>query len=87
MNVIGKPDVYELPLTEWFNKNLVPLIGTPELNELRIKWYTAEAHAEQSGEIVTVERWEGDGWYQYGLDSHSTVQDLLELNYELGGKQ
>lgn len=48
---------------------------------LRIKWYTAQAQAEQCGELVTIEQWdeEAQGWAQHGLDAHDTVQDLIEL--------
>jgi hypothetical protein len=84
MNVLGKPDVYEAPLKDWWTKNLQPLIdGTPEVGELKIKWYTAEAQAEQNGEIVTIEKWDGYGWRQYGLDAWHTVQDLLDLSWKL----
>jgi len=86
MNVIGKPDVWGMPLQDWFNNNLVPLVGTPELGELRVKWYTIQAHAEQDGELVTVERWNGIEWEQHGLDAHMTVEDLDNLNQELGGE-
>lgn len=84
MNIIGKPDVWEMPIQDWWNKNLQPLIdGTPPVGELRIKWYTNEAHAEQCGEIVTIERWNGYGWRQFGLDAHDTVQDLLDLSWKM----
>lgn len=59
---------------------------TPQVGELRIQWYTELAQAEQSGEIVTVEIWDGDGWVQKGLDAHMTVEDLDRLNEELGGE-
>lgn len=83
MNVIGKPDVYAKPLQQWFNENLVPLVHTPELGELRIKWYTNQAQAEQDGEMVTIEKWDGYGWNQYGLDANMTVQDLLDLEWKM----
>jgi len=49
--------------------------------ELRIKWYSQEVQAEQCGELVTIEQWdeEAQGWTQHGLDAHSTVQDLMDL--------
>lgn len=59
---------------------------TPQVGELRIQWYTELAQAEQSGEIVTVEIWDGDGWVQKCLDAHMTVEDLDRLNEELGGE-
>jgi hypothetical protein len=57
----------------------------PEIGELLINWYQ-EAFDEQCGEFVTVERWNGDGWEQHGLDVHMTVEDLDNLNRELGGE-
>ena len=84
MNVIGKPDVYAMPLTEWFKQNIQPLMdGTPDIGETRIKWYTTEAQAEQCGEIVTIEKWNGYTWKQFGLDAHDTVQDLLDLSWKM----
>lgn len=87
VNVIQQPDIYTKPLQNWYDKAIAPLLGTqPQIGELRIKWYTTVAHAEQSGEIVTVERWNGDGWEQYGLDAHSTVEELLTLEEILNAK-
>ena len=77
--------------TNHFTAKLVSDVGKkidilPEVGELRIQWYTELAQAEQSGEIVTVERWDGYGWEQHGLDAHMTVEDLDRLNEELGGE-
>ena len=83
MNVIGKPDVYELPLTKWFNDNLTPILDRPYLGEIRTHWYQ-EAFTDKVGELVTVERWNGQEWEQHGLDVHMTVGDLTELNERLG---
>lgn len=85
MNVIGKPDVYENPLLRWFNDNLTPLMQTPPLGEVKVQWYH-EAFIDGIGEFVTVERWNGNYWEQHGLDVHMTVEDLLNLNEELGGQ-
>lgn len=85
MNIIGQPDVYENPFQNWFDKNITALLDrTPETGELRIKWFTVEAAAEQDGEIVTVEKWNGYEWEQFGLDAHNTVQDLFDLEWKLG---
>lgn len=77
--------------TNYLTARLVSSVGkkieiTPEIGELRIQWYTELAQAEQSGEIVTVEIWDGDGWVQKGLDAHHTLEDLDRLNEELGGE-
>ena len=77
--------------TNHFTAKLVSDVGKkieilPEVGELRIQWYTELAQAEQSGEIVTVERWNGYGWEQHGLDAHMTVEDLDALNEKLGGE-
>ena len=93
-------DIKERPTTglevfsHWTNHYTAKLVSDvgkkidilPEVGELRIQWYTELAQAEQSGEIVTVERWNGDGWEQHGLDAHMTVEDLDRLNEELGGE-
>ena len=85
MNIIGQPDVWQTPLQDWYKKNIQPLIDSEhEDGELRIKWYTSQAQAEEDGEIVTVERWNGEGWEQFGLDAHDTVQDLFDLEWKLG---
>lgn len=84
MNIIGQPDVYGKPLQKWYDKNIKSLIdGTPSVGELRIKWYSAQVQADGSGELVTIEKWDGQYWQQYGLDAHSTVQDLLDLDWKL----
>lgn len=83
MNVIGKPDVYQKPLQQWFNENLVPIIQTPELGELDIKWHTAECQAEGGGEMIVIWRWNGEYWQSHSLDAHHTVGDLQDLEYEL----
>jgi len=77
--------------TNYLTARLVSSVGkkieiTPEIGELRIQWYTELAQAEGCGEIVTVERWNGYGWEQHGLDAHMTVEDLDNLNRELGGE-
>lgn len=77
--------------TNHFTAKLVSNVGkkieiTPQIGELRIQWYTELAQAEQSGEMVTVEIWDGYGWEQKGLDAHHTLEDLDRLNEELGGK-
>lgn len=85
MNIIGKPDVWSNPLQNWFDKNLAEFIDQkPEIGDLRIEWFVSEAMAEEDGEIVTVERWNGEGWEQFGLDAHDTVQDLFDLEWKLG---
>lgn len=85
MNIIGKPDVWSNPLQNWFDKNLAEFIDKkPEIGELRIHWFVTEATAEENGEIVTVERWNGEGWEQFNLDAHDTVQDLFNLEWKLG---
>ncbi len=58
----------------------------PQVGDLMIQWFTENAQAEQSGEIVTIERWTGDFWEQHNLDAHSTLRDLDRLNEELGGE-
>lgn len=80
MNVIGKPDVYTMPLSKWFNDNLT--IHRPYLGEVKTTWYQ-EAFTDEVGEFVTVERWNGQVWEQHGLDVHMTVEDLQELSEEL----
>jgi hypothetical protein len=85
MNIIGQPDVYEYPLSKWFNQNLQPITKTPKLGETKVRWYQ-EAFDEKCGEFVTVEVWNGDTWSQRGLDVHMTVEDLDNLNRELGGE-
>ena len=82
--------------SRWTNDATAKLVGIvgkkieinkqPQVGELRIQWYTELAQAEQSGEIVTVERWNGYGWEQHGLDAHMTVEDLDALNEKLGGE-
>ena len=84
MNIIGQPDVYEKPISSWFDRNISPLLkNQPKIGELRIKWYTVECQAEGMGEIVEIEQWDGDYWIQYGLDSHDTIQDLLDLSWKI----
>ena len=66
MNIIGKPDVWSNPLQNWFDKNLAEFIDQkPEIGDLRIEWFVSEAMAEEDGEIVTVERWNGEGWEHF----------------------
>lgn len=73
------------------NSKLVSIVGkkitvTNDDKDLRVNWYTSEAHAEKCGEIVTIERWNGDGWDLFGLDADMTLEDLDRLNEELGGE-
>ena len=90
MNIIGQPDVYEKPFQKWFDNNITAILDKPyakkdrEIGEVRIKWYTVEAEAEQDGEIVTVEKWNGLFWEQFNLDAHDTVQDLFDLEWKMG---
>ena len=90
MNIIGQPDVYEKPFQKWFDNNITALLDRSfvapkhEIGDLRINWYTVEAEFDQDGEIVTVERWNGSNWEQFGLDAHDTVQDLFDLEWKLG---
>ena len=84
MNIIGQPDVYEKPMSSWFDENLAKFTGNqPSVGELKIEWYTTEAAAEGCGEIVTIERWNGYVWEQHGLDAHMTLQDLFDLERTL----
>lgn len=85
MNIIGKPDVYGNPLQSWFDRNLAEFINKkPKVGELKIEWFVSEAMAEEDGEIVTVQRWNGYEWEQFNLDSHDTVEDLFDLEFKLG---
>ena len=56
----------------------------PEIGELRINFFVDEAIAEDDGEIITVEKWDGTGWLQFNLSAYDTVQDLLDLEEKLG---
>jgi len=87
VNIIGKPDVYGNPLQSWFDRNLAEFVNQkPEVGELKIEWFVSEAMAEEDGEIVTVQRWNGYEWEQFNLDAHDTVQDLFDLNWRIGEK-
>ena len=85
---VAQPKPYAAPLSKWWAQNLQPLIdGTGALNvhdTIRINWYH-EAFDEKDGEFVTVEKWNGFEWEQFGLDVNHTVGDLLDLNEKLGG--
>ena len=73
-------------VTESITKKKIEVQDPPQVGDLIIQWFTENAQAEQSGEIVTIERWTGDYWEQHNLDAHSTLRDLDRLNEELGGE-
>ena len=78
-------DITSKFVTESITKKKIEVQDPPQVGDLIIQWFTENAQAEQSGEIVTVERWTGDYWEQHSLDAHSTLRDLDRLNEELGG--
>ena len=87
MNIIGKPDVYEMPFSKWYDKNITQLIDrTPRIGEMKVQWFPS-AFAEGVGEFVTVERWNGESWECDSLDVNMTVEDLIDLNNKLIGEK
>ncbi len=79
-------DITSKFVTESITKKKIEVQDPPQVGDLIIQWFTENAQAEQSGEIVTIERWTGDYWEQHNLDAHSTLRDLDRLNEELGGE-
>lgn len=60
----------------------IPVKQAPEIGEMRVQWHQG-AFAEEIGEFVTVEMWNGEGWEQHGLDVHQTVEDLFNLSWKI----